>query len=192
MRWEMALRSVIPFCAIGLVIAAGLVLLFGILTSSTRGGLNVEIGLLLILFAIWLVRMMMLYLREPLWRMRMLVALGIAVADNIKEMNMAILVGSAVGLGLKVLQIGVVTGSVILSIYTLRPQTNPIIAAFWLVIGGVFVTRLVRAGYTKLHAWFTRVTLRSLQGEPDPFLDTVRSITARLHRDTPLPTTDNV
>ena len=166
MRWEMALRG---FVAIGGI--AGIVLYALEPVARFSNFINFWA---ITLIPLWIIRMSMLYLREPLWRMRTLVALSIAVAAYIPDTNAALLVASALALCLKVMQLA--GAGIVLYLTFVITRSDPDQGLLLIVIPSwLLVTPIVRTAYDVLHGFCTGLTLRSLLETSDNRLNILRT-----------------
>jgi hypothetical protein len=167
MRWEMALRGFDTIGGVATCVAFGIYLSTYLLLTSSDD-VHYYDNAVVVLLAIWAIRLLLMYIREPLWRMRTLVALSITVASRIPETNAAILTASAAALFLKLMQLA---GAAALFMITLAftqtadGQEVPYQAiSIWLIGSGLLTTPLVRGGYGLLHTVCTWLTLRTMQG----------------------------
>jgi hypothetical protein len=180
MRWETALRSFLPLCGFIVCAGVGIVLIFSYgQTRVPREMPQLAFGLSMIL---WLVRLFFLYVREPLWRMRTLVALSIAVASRTREGNSGVLIASGIAACLKVVQIAVVTMLILatVNLFTFDWRYREYEAALWLIAGSAIVPWGIHFLYAVLHGWCTLLTLYNLVGEEVTFAGSFRLLKTAL------------
>lgn len=164
MRWETALRAFLPLCGFVACAAGGIALVASLgQTGSPREMVRFVLGLCLIA---WLVRLFFVYVREPLWRMRTLVAMSILIASRTQDTNSGILVASGIAMLLKVVQLTVYVFLIIgtVSLFGFDRWDRELESAVWLGAGCLVVPGSVRIAYQRLHRWFTRETIRVMQG----------------------------
>lgn len=158
MRLEMGVRAVIP---------AGLLLL-GIFTipalvlETARALRTNELDLLANVYGLVgiILSVALLYLREPLWRMRVMVALTLGIASRVRETNAAILLAGGAALALKLLQ-GMSLWLLLSLSFWLMATDSPLLP-LWFVTLTVGLNLVVRRVYATAHRWLTHETIRHL------------------------------
>jgi hypothetical protein len=162
MRWEAAIRLIQGIVA-GVIIWAALLGMLALIPFLD----TIRSTTLIVSETIWVAIWLRLYVREPLWRMRVLVAMSVSAASQSQDTNPTMIEAAGTTLGLILLQFGSVTaiGWVTLTLINMDRTGWWIIA--WFVAGCFLTERLARAGYGALHDWYTRRTLHTLQGAAD-------------------------
>ena len=162
MRWETALRAFLSLCMFIACGGATVAVVGNLYFARIRPDLASVVFSLCVIA--WLVRLFMMYLREPMWRMRALVAMSILVASRTRDTNSAFLIASGIAMCLKLVQVTVAVLLTIVTLNTFNQRGRDVMSIVWFALGSLVVPWLVRRAYRAVHGWCTRQTLRVMQG----------------------------
>jgi hypothetical protein len=166
MRIETITRMVIPaiFAIIAILVSPALIT--GLLYFLSPR----QWFMLFFLFtiAVFWVRMLLLYIREPLLRMRVVVAISICVALRIRDTSTAMLLSSGIVGLLRLLQFAVLYAlvEVTLRLFTSNLAVYDDISfgfIAWLWLLSSFLMPAVRWGYQRAGDWLLRLSVASLR-----------------------------